>query len=275
MSSMLAALVGLCASGWALQVQLSAQPPLPAPNLLQNPGMEQGADGRPAGWRWTTAAPENFETRWAGDGRTGKCLSLRAHSGVMSGYWGQSVKVEPETDYILTGWFRLTGGKILVYAHGKAPGGTTVDERFYAHSMRNHFLTPVFLKPEYMRGLDPVSWHPIHLPFRTAKGQEWIAISAGMYFQAGEVSYDDLSATRALTDLTLDIQAEEKCLQRVRVLAHGDAEPVFDSGALPGDTRRWHKTLPGVSTHKQYVAEVTTADGAVHRSFYPGQVQEQ
>jgi len=262
--------VGMAAPLSAAELSISSDPPLPAPNLILNPGIEEGKDGKPKHWGWGTAAPENFRTAWSDKGRTGKCLYLKAETGVMSGYWSQSLKLAPSTEYVLKGWFRINGGKLLCFAHSKTPDGRGIDSRFYASSMRNHYLVPVFLKPEYMAGLDAENWHPFRVPFKTLEKMERVSASLGMYFRAGEVFYDDISITRAKTDLKIAARADEDALLHVKVLAEGEEKPVFDSGPLPAGRKDFEKTVASVSAEHRYVLEVTTRDGKVHRRSYPG-----
>lgn len=274
MTAIAALLAALCGPAWGMTLEITSDPPLPAPNLIQNPGIEEGKDGQPDHWRWSTAVVENFVIVWADNGRAGRCLYLKAHSGIMSGYWNQSVRVEPRTEYVMTGWFRISGGKILCYAHAKAPDGRGIDQRFYASSNRNHFLVPVFLKPEYMAGMDAENWHPIRLPFTTIENMEWVAVSLGMYFTAGEVWYDDISVFRATTDLSVKVNGNGQELSRVRVLAKGAQQPVFDSEALPAGTRTFERSIPAASTENHYVLEVTTSDGKVQLKSYPEEVAQ-
>lgn len=248
----------------ALEVRLEAEPPLPVPNLLQNPGFEEGADGEPSHWRWSTARPENFQVAWAQEGRTGKrSLYIRALSGVMSGYWSQSVPVEPGIPYLLRGWFRLGGGKILVYVHARAPDGRVLDERFYAESLRSLFLVPVFLKPQHVKGPLPDRWYPFRLRFIPPPGLRAVSVSAGMYFTAGEVWYDDFSLQRATTTLRVEVKSPGD-LRRVQVVAvreEGKEEVLFDSGPLPPETRSFSRSLPDAPTDAVYLLRVSTADG--------------
>lgn len=187
---------------WGAGLSGADEPAPLAPNLVFNPDLEEGIDGEPAGWRWTTAVPDNFEVAWTDEGRTGKGLYLKSHSAVMSGYWNQSVRVEPLTSYVFSGWFRLGGGRLLCYAHARTADGRNVDERFYAASMRNHFLVPVFLRPEYMAGYGADEWHPFSVPFTTLEGMEWITVSMGMYFHAGEAWFDDVAVRPAVVSET-------------------------------------------------------------------------
>ena len=85
------------------------------PNLVVNPGIELGADDKPAHWNFTTATPDNFLTGWQDGGRSGKCLWAKAKTGVMSGYWGQTVPVPP-------GQSVLFKRHVLPLQDGSAPG---------------------------------------------------------------------------------------------------------------------------------------------------------
>jgi hypothetical protein len=266
---LVALMILLAVPCWAAEIQVSSDPPLPAPNLIANGGFEEGEGDLPAQWHWGTAAPDNFETQWTDRGHTGKAVYLKAQTGSMSGYWGQTVAVQPDTDYVMTGWFRLRGGKLLCYVHAAPAGGPSLNERFYQLSLLNHALVPVFLKPEYMRGL-PDQWQPFRLPFHVPEKLTSVAVSAGMYFAAGEVLYDDFRLFRATTDLQVKVQAPEG-LAQVQVLAGDRKEPLFDSGPLKGD-KQFERKLPGVSTETVYHVVVTTADGRQITRDYPAEV---
>jgi hypothetical protein len=147
------------------EIQIRGEPALPVANLVQNPGAEEGgADGNPAHWQFSTARPDLFEASWADNGRSGKCLGVKASSGEMSGYWGQAVSVTPGETYVFKGYFRLAAGKILCYAHSrlKLPDGrgVAVDERLYRGTKRGHWLIPVFLPAESLGGPSPDEWYP-------------------------------------------------------------------------------------------------------------------
>jgi len=248
---------------------ITSEPPLPVPNLLDNGGFEEGSEGAPGGWRFTTAMPNNFSATWRNDGRTGKCLHVENASSAMSGYWNQTVEVKPQTDYLLTGWFRLASGKLLCYVHGQGPDGRGVDARFYAGSMVNRFLVPVFLKREYLSGTDPEQWYPFRLPVTTGPGMTRITVSLGMYFEAGEVSYDDFRLVRATTDMRIQIRAGKEGIAHVKLLAEGETAPLFDSGPLPAGTVTFEKTLRGIATDKHYILEAWLPTGEVLRRSYP------
>jgi hypothetical protein len=158
--------------------------------------MEDGLDGKPEGWSFGTATPAIFQASWLDGGRSGKCLWLKAATGEMSGYWSQTVPVEPGKTYLVAGFMRLAQGKVLCYVHGtgKSPDGRKVslDERFYRGTMRGHWLTPVFLPPEALGGPAPDAWVPFELRFAVPGPIRQVTLSLGLYFTAGEASFDDV-----------------------------------------------------------------------------------
>lgn len=256
-------LLAVTAAG-AADLQVTADPPLPRPNLVVNPGMEQTTATGVANWNFSTANPENFATDRAASGRSGPgSLHLIAHSGVMSGYWNQVVSLKPETDYVMRVWYRLGGGKMLCYAHAALPDGKSVDQRFYDSSMRTHLLVPVFLKPEYTKGADPNRWFLCRLPFRTIKDMNAIAVSLGIFFSAGEAWFDDASVTEAKTALTVKTQTP---VTRVRVL-DAEGKAVFDSGVVAAAA--FEKTLPELATDTVYTIEATDGAGKLTTVKYP------
>lgn len=255
--------MALVVGAQAADIQITADPPLPAVNILANPGFEEGANGRPAAWTFGTASPDNFVTAWPAEGRTGSAVYCKALSGSMSGYWNQSVRLEPDTDYRLAGWYHLRGGKLLVYVHAAPP---TLNERFYATSMWNHFLVPVFLKPAYVRGA-PDTWQPMKLEFHTPAGLTAASVSLGMYFTAGEVWYDDFCLQVAKTTLKLKV-SDAADLRSVEVRSVG-GQVVYASGMLPAGTRSVEHVCPGVSTESSYVVSVIDANGRTTTLRYP------
>ncbi|MBC7288050.1 MAG: hypothetical protein H5T86_08435 [Armatimonadetes bacterium] len=263
-----------CAALWfaeeqPLQISVSSNPPLPPQSLLRNGSFEDAEGGRPRYWSWGTAMPENFEAAWTKEGRGGShCIVVRSKSEEMSGYWSQSVDVEPDRQYLLTGWYRLLGGRLLVYAHGRA-AGQNLDARFYAGSPVQAVLVPEFLKPEYVIGGSPDQWQPFKLTFRVPPGMKAIAISAGMYFTPGVVWFDDFSLTPAETTLQVQVTSQD-AIKRVTLVRLDTSATLWDSGELTGQKQhRFEATIPGVPTDASYEVAVHLADGRVARQRYP------
>lgn len=259
---------------WAAEVSLTADPPLPVPNLLANPGMEEGMGEEAAAWRFSTATPDNFLAGRAENGRSGTCLWVKAKTGVMSGYFGQTVTVDPGAKYLCHGFYRLGGGRILIYAHSSVDVGggrkVAVDERFYRGTMRGHWLSPVFLPPEVLGGPDPDEWFPFTLTVDVPDPMGAFTLSLGLYFQPGEVWFDDLWVGRATTELNVNVKADDgRALRRVVLQRTGAQDPVRDSGELAAGTRSFVSTVPDQPTDAVYELAVTLADGTVQRSRYP------
>lgn len=271
---MIAALLGAVAS--AAEISIVGDPPLPVPNLVRNPGIELGQDGKPADWAFGTATPDNFLTAWRDDGRSGKCLWMKAKTGDMSGYYNQTVVVQPGRPYLFKGYYRLGAGKLLVYAHNSIAAAegrrVAVDQRFYQGTMRGHWLVPVFLPPDALGGPDPTAWLPFRMQVNVPEQMTAIALSLGLYFQPGEVSFDDLWAGLATTDLAVKVKAADgERLARVVVSPVGDTKPVFDSGALKEGTAEFSTTLKQQPTDATYEAVVTLGDGTTSKYRYPAE----
>ncbi len=271
---------GLQAGAGAAEIGVDAHPPLPVANLVQNPGVEAGNGAAPEAWRFNTALPENFVTGWVDGGRTGKCLWMQEKTAKMSGYWSQAVPVEAGKTYLFKGQYRLAGGKMLCYVHGRAPapGGSSVsvDERFYKGTMRGHWLVPVFLPADCLGGPDPARWYPFTLKVKIPAGLERVSFSLGIFFQAGEAWFDDLWAAPAETELAVTVKAAEgESLRRVVVRQEGARQPVLDSGPLPAGTRDFSRKLPGLATDAVYGVDATLNDGRTVTARYPKTEGEQ
>ncbi|NCO91404.1 MAG: hypothetical protein GW911_04410 [Armatimonadetes bacterium] len=263
---------------WSVEIQFTGNPPLPVANLVRNPGIESGLGATPEGWSFATATPDNFETGWRDDGRSGKCLWLKAKTGAMSGYWGQVVPVAPGKSYLFKGYYRLGGGKILCYAHSSValPDGRKagIDERFYRGTMRGHWLVPVFLSPDSLGGPDPQQWYPFRLVARIPDPMQAVALSLGMYFTAGDSAFDDLWAGEAETELALTVKAAEgETLRRVVVTQVGSAKPVLDSQPLAAGSGAYEAKLEHQPTDAVHEVAVTLGNGEIVKARYPD-VQE-
>lgn len=271
----IAVLLALAATaGSAADIVVSGNPPLPVANIIQNPGMEAGQGAMPDGWSFGTAIRDNFLTEWKNNGRSGKCLWMKAKTEVMSGYFHQNVPVQGQHSYLFKGFYRLAGGKMLIYAHASQalPNGrrASVDQRFFRGTMRGHWLVPVFLPPDSLGGPDPEAWLPFRLEAAIPDGMTDIALSLGLYFQAGEVSFDDIWAGLARTDLTVSAKAPAgDTLRRVVVRPAGVARPVFDSGELKAGTADFQTIVKQQPTDAVYEVIATLTSGKALQSRYP------
>lgn len=265
--------------GGAAELRLSSEPPLPVPNLLVNPGVEEGTDGTPAAWAFGTATPAIFESAWGDGGRSGRCLWIKADTGEMSGYWAQSLPVVPGTPYLAKGHLRLLSGKVLCYVHGTADVGggrkVSVDARHYRGTMRGHWLTPVFVPLGALSGPDAEQWYPFRIAFTPPAPLDRVTFSTGLYFAAGEARFDDLEVCLAEVSLRIRVEpAAGEVLQRVTVTADGKAKPIFDSGTLPAGTGVVTHEIPGQPSDGQWTLTARLADGRTLRERYPKQEGE-
>lgn len=263
----------------AASINVTADPSVSARNSVRNPHIEQGRNGQPAEWRFSTAIPENFETAWRQGGRSGKCLWLKAASGKMSGYWNQSMPVVPGQTYLFRGWYRLGGGRILCYAHGRkrTENGRSVaiDKRFYAGSLRNHWLVPVFLPPDALMGPDPTKWFPFEVKVPVPDGLTAIALSVGMYFTAGEVAYDDIELVPLTVRLEIAVHlGPGEQARRVLVTRTGAVKPILDVALPAGGSGDLTYILPHEPLPGPWHIAVTLRDGGTVEKTFPAQPAE-
>lgn len=270
----LALVWGAMSAASAATIRIVGDPPLPAKNEVVNADVEAGEGEAPLGWRFGTAMPENFEAAWRDGGRSGKCLWLKAKTGAMSGYWGQSVPVQPGRTYLFKGYYRLGAGKILCYAHGRMPlpdgRSVGVDERFYRGTMRGHWLVPVFLPPDALGGPDPQAWYPFRLKVSVPEPLNRLSLSLGLYFTPGEAAFDDLWLGLAETDLSVSVEAGPgETIRRVVVRPVGSEAPLFDSQDLSAGTQTFQTVLKRQATDAIYEVLVTLGSGKVVTARYP------
>ncbi len=268
----------------AVDIEVSTDPSLEAANLLENPHVEQATDGEPEHWSFSTAVPENFDIGWEADtGRDGSgALHVVAHERVMSGYWAQKVPVTPGT-YLFRGWYRTTGGRLLMYAHGRNPEvepPVGVDARTYHGSSIASFLVPVFVPYEALTGPDPDTYYPFSVQVEVPERLGEIALSMGIYFTPGEAWFDDVWFGPAAVDLKLRVDGEGEQIAQVTVFQDGVEEPLYDSGddpaAGPDHPLRdpFEATVPGVATGGSYLIVAKTGGGNLHRVHFPEEAQQ-
>ncbi|GEM_PF-3179332 len=267
----------------AVEVNVTTDPPLEAANLVQNADMEQGADGQPAVWTFSTAVPENFTLGWAeGAGRNGsRALHMTAHDKVMSGYWAQKMPVQAG-DYVFRGYYRTVTGRLLMYAHGTntdVQPAVGVDARAFHGSSIASFLVPVFVPLEALAGPDPESWHPFSVKVAIPEGLEEITLSMGLYFTPGEVWFDDVWFGPATVQMTLNVSGEGERLESVKILRDGSATPVYNSANDPNCPtgqplpEPFKVTLDAVASDGVYMIEAKTVGGELQRIRFPEEAE--
>ena len=265
---------GACA---AVDIEIRGTPELPVPNLIPNPGFEESEGENPAHWSFSTANPENFIVGLDEDGRRGKCVFVKAHEGIMSGYWVQRVAVEPGKKYLFGGHQRVASGRVLCYVHATHRLGdgavVEVNQRHYSGIMREHWLIPVFLNPSDLAVPDPAQWFPWELAVTVPPPLETVSLSIGLYFSGGQVWFDDLWAQLAETDLQVEVSTDDEAgLARVVVQRVGEQALVLDSGELEAGTQHYAIVLAGQQTDAVYEVTAIKPDGtAIHRRYPAGE----
>ncbi len=262
------AFAGPCLGAPSLIV--TSDPPVPVENLIQNPGFETGADNQPTGWRFSTARPEIFDEAWADGGNSGDhSARVTANSAEMSGYWSQTVEVSPKR-YVFSGNFRLAAGRILVYANAASRAvdpPVEINQRFYAGTVRGHWLVPVFIPPEALTGADEVTYQPFRMVFDVPEGITHAALNLGMYFEAGEVWFDDVWCGLADTSLMIRVDPDGGQLKKLVVYSSLDGKAVYVSP--DGEPPALEVTLDDVAADASYTVVAEMADGQTIRSTYP------
>ncbi len=262
----------------AVEITVTTDPPVAAANLIANPSIEDG-DGEPAAWRFGTAVPENFNNRWENTGRTGsRSLHVSAIEKVMSGYWTQAVNVQPGASYLLAGYYRTSGGRLLIFAKANYErDGVAMhfDERFYAGSKRDHWLSPVFLPPEAMTDPEVDEWVRFEKMLEIPPEVSEIAISVGSYFSPGETWFDDIYLGPATTDLHVAVDPAGAQLKSVRIIDEAGTE-LYVSPEGPVIIEPFEITVEDTQTQATWSVMATDTAGNETSVAYPapgGEVQ--
>jgi len=164
-----------------------------AQNLLLNPDVEDGVEA-PAHWSFSTAWPDKFTGDWGRDAASGKrSLHIVSRTNGMSAYWGQSVTLKPNTNYVLKARTKIVSGRALIYVHNKE-----LNARAYYATAVPSPLAPVFVKPEWVKDArvdsqfaSPGQWFTAQLRFHSGAGGD-ARVSLGSYFLTGEMCFDDI-----------------------------------------------------------------------------------
>ncbi len=246
-------------------VTVTADPPLPVQNLVQNPGFEAGAD-LPEGWSISSGMPELFTfRRLPTGGRTGACLQVDGLSSRMSGYLAQHLRVKPDTRYLAGSWLRIRGGHCLVWLLSYV-AGQRWDVYIHKASWGGCPLVPDFIPLSYTDSPPPDRWIWVGQEFTTAPGQTNLNFHVGSYFERGSMDFDD--AFLGLAKTTLHIQAGGEALAGVVVKDEAGKE-CYSSGPLAAGTITFDREVRDLPTNTRYQVVVRTAGGKEVARWYP------
>ncbi len=275
---LLVAVAAMAAAGTAhsagpVTMAWSVTPSRPEANRLGNADFSARGEAGPAQWEFTTAMPENFEVGWSEMGRTAPGSAyIRTLTGGMSGYWIQTVPVTAGERLLVLAHVRLTGGTVLLWLTGSPlmPDGTRgrFDQRFELPSMKDFFLAPTWINPEYLRGPAPDRWMPV-LRAIDIPAMDALKVGIGSYFQRGEMWIDDMFVGPAQVDLTIDLAANDGGrITSVEVVAvPGDT---LATETIEGGAASWTHTLTGLDPEQGIVVRGGMADGrAFGRRIFP------
>jgi hypothetical protein len=176
-------------------------------NLVQNGDFEDLQNDQAKNWSFSSANPEIFKLSFPTEKTRGHIAQMDVSSAVMSGYFNQSIAVQPHTDYRFSALTRLSGGKILIYLHG-GQDKTSLDTRIYVESLQGNPLVPLFWDRKWIQGsastpnpgkglvrtflADVGVWQPVALDFNSGELSS-VTVSLGAYFESGQYAFDDVS----------------------------------------------------------------------------------
>lgn len=163
--------------------EAAAEKPQEGPNLFENASFEDVTDRKPKGWQVRTYGGE-AEHRVGDIGHTGgKSLMIESARGSDTS-WHQDVRVEPGSDYLLSGWIRTEGFK-------KGSGRGAMVQIHMLNGKQPH-SPPVTTDGD---------WQRVELRFSTGRQRE-ISVNllyGGWGFSTGKAWWDDVSLTRVGT----------------------------------------------------------------------------
>ena len=267
----LALAVTCCAACAAPQVIIHAQATPAGENLVKNPGFEEGEGEWPDAWSWTSNQPTRVTRFWAEEAATGKrSAGTRSELSAGSGYWTQSVPVEPDREYLLRARVKIEGGKVLIRALGTDEQDVmnSFDKRAYDFRRAGHLLVPVFWRPEWVTGIHREPWTPVDLVFDTRcdPAPTQVIVHVGSYFAEGIACFDDVYLGPGQLQLTYLVSGAP--LESVRLL-DADGQELAASGALAEGTDEFEGSVEGLPLVGPYCVEAKTTDGKLTREWYP------
>ncbi len=248
-----------------VRIAVTADPPLPVPNLMHNGEFEAGDDVAPEGWAHGTCVPDAGRfTRLTEGGRSGAYARVEAFRSSTNAYLSQVTRVLPDTLYRAGAWVRMRGGTMVMWLHAYVDD-RRFDERAYLHSWGCSPLVPDFVRLEWTDSPPPDEWLWVGREFRTWPGQTGINMHLGGFFDPSDMDIDGAFLGLARTTLTVEVTGGP--LARVRVLNEaGDEVWASDDFGGVGALTQEVADLP---TDTRYRIIVTRPDGTEVAAWYP------
>lgn len=166
------------------------------PATVQNGGFEEtDAEGQPAGWYAADMNAERGELMFAVDdtaGHSGQRSAFLSYRGTGRVSWFQMVQVEPEKDYVFSGYLKGTIGK----------NGIAVYQLWFVDDMGGPIGEPIIVEPHIASMND---WVHDEKEVRSPAGAAAVQIWCNLWTN-GRAWYDDVSFTeKGAGGLALDM----------------------------------------------------------------------
>lgn len=249
------AVVCLRLAGGEIQIRVTSDPKLPAPNLISafctNADFESGL----AGWKWNEDQyREGVDFAVIGDPVQGKAVCFHGYN---RNIWCAVPigKFQKGTPYIAS--CRIKPGKNL-----PRTGSLGFTITFWPADWKNgHGF--------HARGAGAEHWKTVTgKPFSVPEDAVHCQFSVGMGYHPGSGCVDDLVIREAYAKLRVTVTAPQ-VIRQVKIVNGGD-ETIFDSGIMRRDSRHFSKVLQ-VESAGVYTVLAVTDDGDVGSFTYPEQ----
>ena len=236
---------------FALTVSLSADPELPAPNLLTDPRFrfEKGLDG------WVNG--HSNEVRCVETEGRGPSLFVKNQKSVWTGFPMGLVK--PGHTYILSCDIKPSA-KVNTRTFAGGGSGLGCGLTFWSEDWKRAVSLGA-------RTDGPDRWlrtssQPVTIPDWIVHGQ----LAAGLAYSDGEGYVDNIELVEAYSELTVRV-ASKAAIRQVKVVDE-NWRTVFDSGVLEDGARTWSHNLRIEAAYK-YAVFAVDASGDVTVVRYP------
>lgn len=236
-------------------ILITANPPLPVPNFMNNPGFEEQVEFDRVIAYWDLNGVDED------DGLTDKAAHSGKYSFKFTGKRGINKSIRQRSVGAKTAPFPLKNGMTLVSGAwsksvGAIPGGGA-----YGLSVKAGAYRP---SPSFDKGTH--DWAFSEKIFVLDKDiQALDALYACYYDQEGAVYYDDLYVSYATVQLNVKVLSPD--LKQVCLYDNEDRK-IFDSGILPRGTNDYTR-MEKVRAQKTYYVEAEDYTGKVHVRNYP------